>query len=165
MFAVFEIVASLMTIPYFVCLIWMLFHCYRTEPDRQFWIWILIIAQPIGPIAYFVLRYLPSKEFPAPSFLRRWTRGRELMRLETAAQQIGNPHQFVRWGDALREVGLFDRANESYRQALNKEAQNIQALWGSALVAASQKRFGDARYHLGPEIIRPVAVRCHTIPA
>ena len=143
--AVFEVVAFLTTIPYFLFLIWMLLHCYRTEPDRQFWIWVLIIAQPIGPIAYFVLRYLPSKEFPAPSFLRRWTRGRELMRLETAAQQIGNPHQFVKWGDALREVGLLDQANESYGQALKKDPQNIQALWGSAQVAASQKRLADVR--------------------
>ena len=145
MLIIFEIVASLLTLPYFLFLIWMLIHCYRTEPDRQFWIWILIIAQPIGPIAYFLLRYLPSKEFPAPAFLRRWTRGRELLRLETAAQQIGNPHQFVQWGDALREVGLRDQAAASYGKALNKDASNIQALWGSALVAASQKRFADVR--------------------
>lgn len=61
----FELVASLLTVPYFVFFIWMLIHCYRTEPDRGFWIWVLIIAQPIGPVAYFVLRYLPSKEYPA----------------------------------------------------------------------------------------------------
>ncbi len=142
---VFEIIASLLTIPYFAFLIWMLIHCYRTEPDRQFWIWILIIAQPIGPIAYFLLRYLPSKEFPTPAFLRRWTRGRELVRLQTAAEQIGNAHQFVQWGDALREVGLRDQAKESYEQALEKDSQNIQALWGAAQVAASQKRPADVR--------------------
>ncbi len=143
--AILEILGSLLTLPYFGFLIWMLVHCYRTEPDRQFWIWILIIAQPIGAIAYFILRYLPSKEFPAPAFLRRWTRGRELVRLETAAEQIGNPHQFVQWGDALREVGQLDRASEAYDRALKKDPQNLQALWGSAQVAVSQKRFGDAR--------------------
>jgi hypothetical protein len=145
MFVIYEIIASLMTAPYILFWIWMLVHCYRTEPDRQFWIWILIIAQPIGTLAYFFLRYLPSKEFPTPSFLRRWTRGRELARLETAAHQIGNPYQFVQWGNALREVGLLDHANEAYSQALRKDRENIQALWGSAQVAASQKRYADLR--------------------
>lgn len=141
----FEISAFLGTFSYAAFWIWMLIHCYRTEPDRQFWIWILVIAQPIGPVAYFVLRYLPSKEFPAPAFLRRWTRGQELARLETAAQQIGNAHQFIQWGDALREVGLLDRAHEAYERALKKDGQNLQALWGSAQVAANCKRYADVR--------------------
>ena len=145
LFVMFEILASLLTAPYFLFWVWMLYHCYRTEPDRQFWIWILIIAQPIGPLAYFVLRYLPSKEFAAPAFVRRWTRGPGLARLETAAHQIGNPYQFVQWGDALREVGFLDRANEAYSQALKKDGANIQALWGAAQVADSQKRFADLK--------------------
>lgn len=140
-----QIIASLLTLPYFAFLIWMLFHCYRTEPDRQFWIWILLIAQPIGPVAYFILRYLPSKEFPAPAFLRKWKRGRELARLETAAEQIGNAHQFVQWGDALREVGNLDQARDAYQRALKKEQVNLPALWGSAQVAANQKRFEEVR--------------------
>ena len=142
---VFQIVAWLITAPYFLFWIWMLLHCYRTEPDQYFWFWVMIIAQPIGTIAYFILRYLPSKEFPAPTFFRRWTRGRELTRLEVAARQIGNPHQFNQWGDALREVGFSDQARDAYEQALKKDPQNIQALWGSALVAVTQKRFADVR--------------------
>lgn len=140
-----ELVASSFTVLYFLFWIWMLIHCFRTEPDRQFWIWILIIAQPIGTLAYFFLRYLPSREFSTPWFLRRWTRGRQLARLETAASQIGNPHQYIQWGNALRDVGLLDRANEAFHQALKKDAQNIQALWGAAQVASHQKRFGDVR--------------------
>lgn len=140
-----ELFMTSMTLFYTVFLIWMLVHCYRNEPDRQFWIWILLIAQPIGAIAYLVLRYIPSREFPTPAFMRRWTRGRELTRLETAAAQIGNAHQYVQWGDALREVGLHDQASEAYAKALEKDPQNLQALWGSALVAVQQKRHQDVR--------------------
>jgi hypothetical protein len=142
---VVQVIASILTIPYAAFWIWMLVHCYRTEPDRQSWLWILIIAHPIGPIAYFILRYLPSKEFTAPAFLRRWTRGAELGRLESAAYQIGNPHQFVQWGDALREVGRLDQACDAYGEALKKDPENVQALWGSALVAGKQKRYADVR--------------------
>jgi hypothetical protein len=142
---IYELIGSLVSAPYFLFWIWMLVHCYRTEPDRYFWMWILVIAQPIGPLAYFFLRFLPSREFPTPSFLRRWTRGREIARLETAAHQIGNPHQFVQWGNALREVGRLDDADQAYKQAFKKEPGNIQALWGSAQVAVSQKRYSDVR--------------------
>ena len=114
----YEIIASLMSLPYLLFWGWMLFHCYRTEPDRMFWIWIMVIVQPIGTFAYFILRFLPSREFPTPPFLRRWTRGRELVRLETAAQQIGNPHQFIQWGNALREVGMLDEADAAFQKAI-----------------------------------------------
>ncbi|HEY0983777.1 MULTISPECIES: tetratricopeptide repeat protein [unclassified Schlesneria] len=141
----FELVASMMSTLYFVFLIWMLIHCYRTEPDRFFWIWIMLIIQPFGAIGYFVIRYLPSREYGELTFLRRWTRGPQLARLETAARQIGNSHQYVQWGNALREVGNLSRANEAYAQALKKDPQDLQALWGSAQIATAQKRYQDVR--------------------
>ena len=141
--AIFEIVGSITSLIYFPFFIWMMIHCIRNEPDRSTWIWIMIFLPGIGPVIYFMVRYLPAREFPAPAFLRRWTRGRELARLEVAAHQIGNPHQFVQWGDALREVGLLDRANSAYERALSKEPDNLEALWGSALIATKQKRFND----------------------
>ena len=58
------------------------------------------------------VRYFPAMNQQAPSFLRKWTRGKDLARLETAAEQIGNPHQFIQWGDALRDVGRWQEAGE-----------------------------------------------------
>ncbi|MBS0203174.1 MAG: tetratricopeptide repeat protein [Planctomycetes bacterium] len=124
---------------------WMLVHCLRSEPDRFFWLWVMIIVPGVGPIVYFVVRYLPASDHQVPGFLRRWTRGRELSRLETAAVQIGNPHQFILWGDALRDVGQLDQAASAYDRALAKEPQNLPALWGAAQVAALQKRPADVR--------------------
>lgn len=141
----YELIAWGFTTPYLLFWIWMLIHCLRTEPDRYFWIWVMVIAQPIGAIAYFVLRYLPSHEFTAPPFLRRWTRGRELVRLETAARQIGNAHQFIQWGNLLREVNQLDQADEAFQQALKKDGSNLQALWGAAQVASAQKRYSDVK--------------------
>lgn len=130
-------VASLL---YLVFWLWMLWHCLRTEPDRLLWLWVMIVVQGVGPVLYFVLRYLPSTELRPPSFLRRWTRGRELARLETAAMQIGNPHQFIQWGNALREVGRYEQAAGAYDRALQKDALNLQALWGAAQVATLRKQ-------------------------
>jgi hypothetical protein len=133
------------TVLYFAFWLWMVWHCLRTEPDRFLWLWVLLVVPGVGPVLYFVLRYLPSTELRPPSFLRRWTRGRELARLETAAMQIGNPHQFIQWGDALREVGRYDPAAAAYDRALSKDAQNLQALWGAAQVATVRKQHERTR--------------------
>lgn len=134
---------GLVSLVYFAFWIWMLWHCLRTEPDKYFWLWLLIIVPGIGPIAYFILRYLPAADYQGPAFLRRWTRGRELSRLETAAIQIGNPHQFIQWGDVLRDVGMLDEAASAYHKALAKDPQNLPALWGAAQVAQIQSRHAD----------------------
>ncbi|MFO0918410.1 MAG: tetratricopeptide repeat protein [Planctomycetaceae bacterium] len=94
-------------------------------------------------LVYGFVRYFPATNFQAPRFLRQWTRGRELDRLETAADQIGNPHQFVMWGDALREVGCWDQAESAYSRALAKDPQNLQALWGRAQVAEHSGEFAE----------------------
>ncbi len=136
---------QLTTLLYGIFWIWMLWHCLKTEPDRMLWLWVLLVIPGIGPVLYFVLRYLPSTEIRPPSFLRRWTRGAELARLETAAMRIGNPHQFIQWGDALRDVGRYESAAAAYNNALAKDALNLQALWGAAQVAAIQKKHEQTR--------------------
>jgi hypothetical protein len=142
MYALFGM--QLTSVIYGVFWVWMVWHCLKTEPDRWLWIWVLLVIPGIGPVLYFVLRFLPSTEFRPPSFLRRWTRGTELTRLETAANRIGNPHQFIQWGDALRDVGRYDDAASAYDSALKKDAQNLPALWGAAQVAAIQRRHDQA---------------------
>jgi len=128
---------------YLIFLIWMLWHCVRTEPDRQFWIWLMIVVPVIGPCMYLAMRYLPSANYQGPALLRRWIRSRELTRLETAAIQIGNPHQFIQWADALCNVGLLDQAATAYGKALAKDPGNLPALWGAAQVATAQNRHQD----------------------
>jgi tetratricopeptide (TPR) repeat protein len=83
-----------------------------------------------------------------PSGFRRFTRGREIERLAVAAHQIGNAHQFVQWGDALRDVKQFDAAASAYASALAKEDDNRQALWGAGLVDFELKRYETARERL-----------------
>jgi tetratricopeptide (TPR) repeat protein len=132
---------SFLSLVYFAFWAWMLFQCIRSEPDRFFWIWLLVIAPFPGAIVYAALRYFPASDYRPPAFLRQWTRGRELARLQTAAQQIGNAHQFIQWGDALREVGRWNDAENAYDRALKKDPENLQALWGAAQVAERNRDF------------------------
>ncbi|MCA9108807.1 MAG: PLDc N-terminal domain-containing protein, partial [Planctomycetaceae bacterium] len=61
--------------------VWMAIWCYRNDPDRYLWLWLIIIIQPIGPIIYFFARWLPGANVKAPGFMHRLTRKRDINRL------------------------------------------------------------------------------------
>lgn len=124
--------------------LWMLIYCIRNDPERNVWLWILIIVPPIGTFVYLFARWLPQARLKPPKFLSRLTRGKEVQRLTVAARQIGNPHQFVQLGDALRETSRFEPSAEAYFKALEKEPENLQALWGLAQVEMHWKQYAKA---------------------
>lgn len=128
--------------------VWMAIWCYRNDPDRYIWLWLIIIFQPIGPIIYFFARWLPGANVKAPGFMHKVTRKREINRLHIAAHQIGNPHQFIELGDALRETGQWDQSLDAYRKALKKDPENPQALWGAACGQFRSKQFEAAHESL-----------------
>lgn len=134
---------SLLSLLYTAFWLWMVVHCIRYEPDKVFWIWVMLIVPFVGVIVYAAVRYFPASDHPAPEFLRRWLRSKDLARLEAAAEQIGNAHQFIQWGDALRDVGRWPDAGSAYNRALQKDPENLQALWGAALVAEQDRRHED----------------------
>ncbi len=125
--------------------IWMLIECLRKDPDRYLWMWLILIMPGIGPVIYFFVRWLPGRNLRPPGWLRRLTRGSEIRRLESAALQIGNPHQHVQLGEALREIGHLERARTAYSQALEREPQNLTALYGVGLIDLQRKSFDSAR--------------------
>ncbi len=133
---------------YFILLIWMLAYCAKYDPDRGMWLWIMLLIQPFGAIAYFFIRWLPSSTLQPPKFVRRFLGGRELERKRIAAAQIGNAHQHVELGDALRDVGRLKDAADAYDRALEKDSRNLAALWGAGLVAYRLESYPQARVHL-----------------
>ncbi|MAG94517.1 MAG: hypothetical protein CMJ48_12320 [Planctomycetaceae bacterium] len=128
--------------------LWMFIECLRKDPDRYFWLWIFIFLWFPGPLIYFFLRWMPTNQIRAPRFLQRFTSSSKLQRLETAAEQIGNAHQFIELGDARLEISQFAPAGRAFARALEKEPDNLQALWGAARVDAQQEQFEPAREKL-----------------
>ncbi len=125
--------------------VWMLIDCLRREPDRFFWIWLLVIIPFPGAIVYSVMRFFPQSDVTAPKWMRNLLRGKELARLEAAAHQIGNPHQYIQWGEVLREVGQLNAARDAFNAALRKEPASLPALWGACQVAVLQHRPQDVK--------------------
>lgn len=125
--------------------IWMIFYCIRNDSERQTWLWILLFFPVVGPLIYFFARWVPSSSFAMPTFLKRWADAGKIRRLEASARQIGNPYQFIEWGDALHDTKQWEAATAAYRQALQKEPQNLPALWGLANCLVSLGNFAGAR--------------------
>lgn len=129
-------------------LIWMLWYCWNHDPDRNIWLWVMIIFQGVGPAVYFFVRFLPTVrggEAPWGKWLKR---RRNLTQLESAAAQIGNPHHHIQLADALRELGRDAQAREHFALALAREPENLAALWGAAQVDFRMLEFAAAREKL-----------------
>jgi hypothetical protein len=133
---------------YFALLTWMLIYCLRNDPERNTWLWVMIIFQPLGVIIYFFARWLPSSSLQPPKFIQKLLRGREIERKRIAASQIGNAHQFVELADTLKEVGRLEDARDAYASALAKDSRHIGALWGAAAVDYRRSDFPAAREKL-----------------
>lgn len=132
------------TILYVPFLLWMAISCVRNDPEWTIWLWIILLFQPFGAFIYFLARWLPGAKIPAPDVAQRFLRKGEVQKLEIAARQIGNAHQFIELGDALRETGQLDRARAAYADALARDADNLQGLWGAGWVSFQQEDYQSA---------------------
>jgi len=129
---------------YLGLLVWMLIDCYQREPDRPIWMLVMLFLQPLGVIVYFFARYLPrGSGRTLQRFLGRF-QTRDVKRLKIAASQIGNAYHWLQYADKLRELGRYDQAEAAYREALQKEPQNLQVLWGLGLCLEKRQKPDEA---------------------
>lgn len=128
--------------------IWMMADCLLYEPDRNRWIWLLVVLNAPGAVVYFLVCKAPRMRIPIPSYFGRWTRQQELRNAEAMARNLRNAHQYGLLGNLLWELQWLERADQAYQWALEKEPHNTQALWGAAGVAIHQKDYAKARPYL-----------------
>ncbi|MGI0487005.1 tetratricopeptide repeat protein [Pantanalinema rosaneae CENA516] len=141
---------------------WMLMivDCVRNEPDRQTWIWVLLFLNVVGALIYFFVCWLPRSNVPVPNYFKRWTMRQALWNAEAGVRNIGKAHQYIALGNVLTEIGELAQATEAFQQALDKEPQNIHALWGLAFIEMQHKQFAFAREHLAALIKLDADYKC-----
>ncbi len=140
--------SGFVSILYSLFLLWMLYECVQNDPDRGLWFWIILIAQPFGACLSFAIRYLPGRHHLKPAALNMFSNRKELQRLEMATIQIGNPYHFIQYGDKLLSIRRYEDALAAFQRALEKEPENLQALWGAAQCELELDMLGEARPHL-----------------
>lgn len=126
----------------------MIYDCVKNDPQKNQWLWILIFLPYWGALIYFLVRRLPQISIPMPRQFTRWTRRRELWTAEANARNIGKAHQYVLLGNLLSETGLVERAETAYKTALEKEPDNLQALWGVSSISLKNQDFEAAYPYL-----------------
>ena len=124
--------------------LWMLIDCIMNEPDRFMWLLIISFGNILGALLYFAIRKAPALRYRSLPFISGFMRGGDISRAEVDAYNIGNPHHFIKLGELLLETGKYTRAGEAFNKALEREPDDIQALWGAAQVDVKNRAFDAA---------------------
>jgi tetratricopeptide (TPR) repeat protein len=131
--------------------IWMLYDCLKQGyADRHTWLWVLIFLNVLGAILYFFICWWPrnSRNLPVPQFARRWRSQDAIWQAEAEVKNIGKAHQYAKLGGLLFDVGKLDQALSAYEEALNREPNHIEALWGAAQSEICRGNWETAKSHL-----------------
>jgi len=132
--------------------VWMLYDCVKHE--RYQWVLLLVLLNIIGAGLYFFLQWLPERSKSGGAESKTyWTRGRQpspdqIRQAEAEVINIGKPAQFLTLGNLLFETRQNEKAHEAYQQVLEKEPENIRALWGAARCTYELKDYPAAKGYL-----------------
>jgi hypothetical protein len=126
----------------------MIFDCVGKEPKGSSWLWLLILLNFPGATAYFVMRRLPDLDLPISNLFKHWGMKDALRNAEAGVSNIGKARQYVTLGNVLMEIGKLDRALECYSEALVREENNSDAMWGCARIEIKHKHLHIAMEHL-----------------
>lgn len=129
---------------------WMIWECVRYDPEKRTWLWLLVFLNFPGAVIYFFARKLPNLnlDIPIPNFLQRRFRQKEIWRAEADVLNIGNAHQYIALADLKRELRLYDEAKNAYLQALEKEPNNLKALWGVVQIEQRDNNLSQVKDYL-----------------
>ena len=124
---------------------WMIYDCSKHERDRTTWFLIIVLLNLLGSAVYFIVRWLPRSSPFVNRFVMRDKHQQSLQRAILDARNIGKPYQFVQLGHAYMEIGDRSHALAAYGQALIKDADCIEALWGAALIELDSEQLERSR--------------------
>ncbi|HEY9704639.1 MAG TPA: tetratricopeptide repeat protein, partial [Allocoleopsis sp.] len=78
----------------------------------------------------------------------RWTNQSKLWTAEADAKNIGKAYQYIKLGNVYVDMMMFEEAEKAFITALEKEENNLEGLWGLALVKMRKKDFNSAKENL-----------------
>ena len=128
--------------------IWMAVDCWQRERDG-YWIWIILVVQPLGAIVYFFTQYWTGSRLEH-GLWQRLTAGGRIREVKARAHHLDTSAAFEELGDLYSGVRKWRDAEAAYRAALGRDAGNLhaQVRLGYALLALD--RADEAWAVLGP---------------
>lgn len=135
---------AIVTFSAFAFCAWMFYDCTKYERGNFPWILVIFLFNILGAMIYFCLRWLPRMSPALENFLNRGTQQRELQDAISAARNIGNAYQFAKLGSIYLNRGRLSDAIAAYQQALKRQPENLEALWGSASIEIKNNNLAQA---------------------
>jgi hypothetical protein len=118
--------------------IWMLIDANRRGVD-QFWFWIILLFQPIGPWAYFFMYKIKDFRGSSGSWRNLFQRRPSLDVLRYQVEQAPTSANRLELGERLVEVGEYGEALMQLEEVLDRESEHCQCLF---LVAQCHRNLG-----------------------
>ncbi|ALF53546.1 tetratricopeptide TPR_2 repeat-containing protein [Nostoc piscinale CENA21] len=127
--------------------LFMLYDCIRNEPDKRLWLWVLIIVNFFGAIAYCFQRWIPRGYIPVKKPWKNLTSSRK--RRKVKATSIKKAAHYVNFSHHLPDdVESVDQPTASNPQDFNNADDNLQTLWNEAFIDIKNKKFTSAKSYL-----------------
>ncbi len=150
--------------------VWMFYECIHHERGCVRLAWLLTISHLsiIGAITYFFLGWVPRTFSLKQRLEKRRKLKCDLKQALANVRHIGKAHQYVKLGQVYEAMGKPGHALAAFQQALVREPDHPEALWGSATIEYQTHnldqsktslerlmeirpdfKFGDASLHYG----------------
>ena len=120
----------------------MIVHFIRNRPEG-YWFWVIVFLGPIGAVVYFFVEVLPGFNWKMPVF-ERWERARRREWLEKLVSESPSQEALCELAWIRAKDGDHDRAIELYGQALRRDPEDIESLYGRGLSAMETEDYASA---------------------
>lgn len=127
--------------------VWMAVDAVR-RGRNYYWLWIMIVFNPLGAIIYFFAEYLDGGSLlPWTGQHMRKVTAADLRRAEADVHRLDNAATWLGYATALRARKEYHKAVEAAQKAVDRDPPNVDGQYELALALIDAKRSADA---IGP---------------
>ena len=122
--------------------LWMAYDCWQRNGEA-YWIYLILFSGGMFALIYFFTQYWNGSRLEY-GLWQRFSAGRRARELERQAKQLNTPATHVALADALYDLGRYEKAELSYREALTRAPANLHAQAGLGYTLLKVKRAEEA---------------------
>lgn len=135
--------------------IWMLIDAARAQ-ENFFWFWLILVFQPIGPIAYFLTHKLSDFTYGRRFGGGLWSSWSRLRKLKADVYHLDQAYHWAKLGEEYLAWHNWSEAARCFEEALKRNPQTEEAIYGLGKARLAQGRWQDALDQILP-LVEPNA--------
>ena len=132
--------------------IWMAVDCWRRGAE-WYWIWLILVFQPLGGIVYFFTQFWTGSHLEY-GLWKRFMAGGRIREAKDRAHYLDTSAAYEELGDLYAGAEKWMDADAAYREALQRDAENMQAQVRRGYALLAMERADEAWPLLGPVYLK-----------